>query len=140
MGAPPRAEAQVSYEGCRAGGVPVASIANSSINDVAYAMVDNYGRPIILYNPYVLQIASQPTRMFFYYHECGHHVLGHTIGRGHAMSREQEADCWAIRELVRNGFGRSQVNAIQRDIAAFGRGDWTHVPGPQRAINLDRCL
>jgi hypothetical protein len=32
------------------------------------------------------------------------------------------------------------VQAIQMDIARFGRGDWSHLPGPQRAVNLLACL
>lgn len=138
---PPRVAAQVSFGGCYVGtGYPVPSIANYNINDIAMAGIAN-GQPVIYYNPNILNMMSPPTQFFFYFHECAHHVLGHTIGYSHPLSREQEADCWAIRQLVGSGrFGAGEVNAVQRDLANFGRGDWSHLPGPQRAINLQWCL
>ena len=121
-------------------GVPVAEIPNTMIADIAQANRLPNGAPVIYFNPNVLSWVSPPTRVFFQAHECGHHVLGHTLGRM-VMNMEQEADCWAIRTLVSMGMvGPMEMQAIQMDIARFGRGDWSHLPGPQRAINLQECL
>lgn len=131
---------RVTFDGCSdINGVQVASVSNTSIQDVAMATIAS-GRPIILYNPVVLANTRSQTRLFFYAHECGHHALGHTLS-GLRLGQEQEADCWAINKLVElELLADRDISLIQSDIAQFGRGDWTHLPGPQRAINLRRCL
>lgn len=131
---------QVTYEGCYIGnGVPVASVA-ANVPDIAMATIWN-SQPVIFYNPQVSSVVSPPTRVFFYFHECAHHVLGHTIGMGFPLMAEQQADCWAIVTLVQSGrFGPAEVQMVQNELALHGRGDWTHLPGPQRAINLQACL
>ncbi len=133
--------AQVTFDGCvDFRGVPVASIMNDSVQDVAMATYAPNGVPIVVYNPYIVNWLSPPTRLFFYAHECAHHVLAHGV-RGHPLTREQEADCWGIQQLVSRGLlNDSDISAIQHDIARFGRGDWSHLPGPVRAINLRICL
>src|ERR1700756_2461899 len=137
----PSVLAQVTYEGCHdINGLAVASVRNDAINDVAMATIYN-GAPVIFYNVRVLTWLSSATRRFFYAHECAHHALGHTLGASYPNDREQEADCWAIQTLVnRRLIDATDLQAIQSDIARFGRADWAHLPGPQRAINLARCL
>lgn len=142
------AHAQVTFDGCVVrtpnGPIPVASVRNDNLQDVAQA---NYQRlpngaviPVIFYNARVLSWLQPATRVFFYAHECAHHVLDH-MGRGLPLGHEQEADCWAIITLVRTGtLSDPDITTIQRDIARAGRGDWTHLPGPQRAFNLRRCF
>jgi hypothetical protein len=139
-----RANAQVTYEGCVSGnGVRVASVRNDRIPDIAMAsLVPTQAgfAPVIYYNMVVLSWLDAPTRVFFYAHECAHHVLGHVLA-GLRLGQEQEADCWAIRTLVNQGlFSDVEINAVQENLSRFGRADWTHLPGPQRAINLRRCL
>jgi len=134
------AAAQVTYEGCRDfRGILVASVLQPNLGDVAMATYAPNGWPVILYDPAVLSWMAPQTRLFFYAHECGHHALAHSI-RNVPFAAEQEADCFGIRELMRNGrLRRSDLPVIQADIVRFGRGDWTHLPGPQRAINLTQC-
>jgi hypothetical protein len=136
------ASAQITFDGCNdIRGVPVASISDYSINDVAIASLAPDGTPIIQYNPNVLVWLTQQTRLFFYAHECGHHAHGHTFGTVHPLAREQDADCFAINALVEgNLVNENDIAIIQDEIARVGKGDWTHLPGPQRAINLRRCL
>lgn len=133
--------AQVTFEGCAdVNGIPVGSVASAAINDIAMATIAG-GRPVIVYNPYVLATTPQKVRLFFYAHECGHHALGQVVGRRLGIYEEQAADCWGIRTLVRDGiFDDDDVTEVQRAIATFARGDWAHLPGPQRAINLRACL
>ena len=133
--------AQVTFDGCSDfRGLPVASILNPALPDVAMASLAPNGAPIIQYNPNVLITLSPQTRMFFYAHECAHHALAH-MARNIPFRQEQEADCWAIQTLVQRGIFTLQgdVAAVQRDLA-FSPGDWTHVPGPQRQFNLQACL
>jgi hypothetical protein len=134
-------EAQtVTFDGCRdINGYAVASVSNPSIQDIAIAAIFR-GNPVIYYNPYVLANTRAQTRLFFYAHECGHHALGHTL-KGLQLGQEQEADCWGINTLVEQRLvSDNDISLIQADIARFARGDWTHLPGPQRAINLRGCL
>ncbi len=121
-------------------GIQVTSIPDETINDIAIANLAQDGSPVIYYRPSGLISASPPTQLFFYAHECGHHALGHNIGLSFPLTREQEADCFAIRTLVKmNLVSDDDINAIQKDINHF-KGDWTHLPGPERAINLRACL
>lgn len=128
------------YEGCvDLLGRPVASIP-AAIDDIAKASLAPNGRPVIYYNPQVLSAVAPQTRVFFYMHECGHHALGHAVV-SIPFTREQQADCFAIVQLVSNGvFDDYDVRVVQRELARFGIADWTHLPGPRRAINLRACL
>jgi hypothetical protein len=132
--------AQVTYDGCvDARGIPVASVRNDGLGDVAMATLVN-GQPVIVYNAIVLSWQQPQTRLFWYGHECGHHALGHGLG-GYVIGREQQADCFGITSLVRLGLlSDSDVSVVQQDLSRTGRGDWEHLPGPVRAINLRRCL
>jgi hypothetical protein len=140
VGVPGVAAAQVTFEGCvDFRGFPVASVLNTAVPDVAMASWAPNGTPVIQYNPNVLVRLSPQTRVFFYGHECAHHALAHAI-RNIPFAQEQEADCWAIRTLVgRGALSGRDVMAVQNDLS-FSPGDWTHVPGPQRAFNLRACL
>jgi hypothetical protein len=130
----------VTFDGCTdINGIPVASVSNTRIQDIAMATIYN-GRPVIFYNPNVVASVRSQTRLFFYAHECGHHALGHALS-GLRLGQEQEADCWGIQKLKElNLVSEIDLSMIQNDLATYGRGDWTHLPGPQRAINLRACL
>lgn len=131
----------ITFDGCEDfRGIPVASIMDPSLQDVAGAGYAPNGAPIIKYNPAVLSSFAPQTRLFWYGHECGHHKLAHSI-RNIPTSQEQEADCWSIRTLVRAGLlDDDDVEIVQGDLSRLGRGDWMHLAGPIRAINLQRCL
>lgn len=134
-----RASAQFSgcpdFRGLRATNVP-----DPTLNDGAQATWAPNGMPIIRYNPAVLSFLSPHARRFVYMHECGHHVLAHAI-RHIPFAQEQEADCFAIVTLVRRGeFTPTDVTRLQMEIANLGPGDATHLPWPQRALNLVACL
>lgn len=117
-------EAQVvRFEECRdINGHPVASVSNPSIPDIAMAAIVS-GYPVILHNP-----------SFFCVHEC--HAL-----QALRLGQEQQADYRGISTPVCNSYLNDRdIWSIQNDIARFGSGDWTYLPGPQRAINLAGCL
>ncbi len=136
----PAISAQVTFDGCLdIRGMPVASIPNNNLSDVAMAVLSPKDEPVIIYNPLALSWSQPQTRLFFYYHECAHHALGHVF-ISLPLRREQEADCWAIQTLYKRDFDDEDVAVVQNDLARIGKGDWTHLPGPARAINLRKCL
>lgn len=129
------------WGGCRdALGTPVLDYPDPSLPDIAMARIAN-GGPVIIYNPNVVLASGPATRRFFYFHECGHHALGQVIsGVSIPYRSEQEADCWAARTLVEMGeFTRDDLVAVGREVSR-SPGDWSHLPGPQRALNLLRCI
>lgn len=134
---------ELTYSGCiDFRGQQVATLADRSIPDVARAFIEPAtGRSLVAINPDVMAWLRPETRLFFFVHECGHHVMGHTVGRSSAQAMEQEADCWAVTQLHKTGLlGPNEIRTIQADIARFGRGDSTHLPGNFRAANLSACL
>lgn len=130
---------QITF-GCRDMlGRPVGAVPNDSLRDVARAYIARNG-PVIEYNRFVLYRLSQQSRLFWYGHECAHHARGHTLGTTHPLRQEQDADCYSIVTLVDAGLlSLSDVRIVQSEISSSS-GDWLHLPGPQRAINLGRCL
>ncbi len=133
----------ITYGGCTDfRGIPVVSISIPSLNDVAKANLDQWGRPVIYYNPNVLNWLSPASRLFWYAHECAHHKLAHIarMGTTYPVLLEQEADCWGIRTIYYNRMiSDNDVYIIQQEISR-SPGDWSHFPGPRRAINLIACL
>lgn len=114
--------------------------ANYSVNDIAVSRLDPSGSPVIEYNPNIVLSVSLATRRFFYLHECGHHALGQVVtGQYLPLVSEQEADCWAANESRRQGLSLADLREIQNDVAR-SPGDWSHLPGPRRALNLEACL
>lgn len=126
---------------CRdARGIAVAQVIAPDLNDVAQARLDADGAPIILYNPIAVAIVHRQTQLFFYWHECSHHALGHDFSNV-TPTQEQAADCYAIVTLVRSGqLSAADMQVVQRDVVRFGRTDATHLPGRQRALNLNACF
>src|SRR5437016_2336337 len=74
-------EAQtITFDGCvDSRGIPVASVRQPGLGDVAKSTLDPKGRPVIVYDPVVLSWFHPQTRLFWYAHECAHHALGHTL-------------------------------------------------------------
>lgn len=129
------------WGGCvDAAGRPVTDYPNYNINDIAVSGLAPNGASIIQYNPRVVVSVGPVTRRFFYLHECGHHALGQILtGNYIPFESEQAADCWAAREMLRTGYTTDDLRQVQRDVSQSS-GDWSHLPGPQRALNLLRCV
>jgi len=121
-------------------GRPVRVIKSTKVKfaNVAIAGRDRRGLPYIAYNPNALRRFHPMTRIYIYYHECAHHRLGHSSGhRPH--TRESDADCWAIRYMVRRGLlNRASLRFIVRDTYSR-RGGGVHPAGPVRARYIQRC-
>ncbi len=139
-----RAQVQGTYDGCMLMGRQVASIPDPSIDDIARAGMSRAYGPVILYNPAIVNRARPATRTFFYFHECAHHALGHTLGFAHPQASEQQADCWAVRELMgRRLFSTVELRVVQDEVAtspSSGRTTQLAPRGRRRAPALAATL
>lgn len=110
----------------------------SELGDVGRAWVVNT-IPYILIDPTVLRTLPSKLQLFFFSHECAHHVLGHWYKR--MIDNEREADCWAIRRGRDLGhFSRQDVRSFAPWLANSGGSRFGHLPGPQRAEYLLKCF
>jgi hypothetical protein len=124
---------------CRdANSVPVATVAAPYLQDVGMANITN-GWPVIFLNPNVLSMLPPQIQLFWYAHECAHHVLGHALGPPR-FTREIEADCWAIKT------GRDQGWFTENDLQTMyiyfinnPGSPWGHLPGPDRLELFEEC-
>jgi hypothetical protein len=86
---------------------------------------------VVVFNPRQLNRWSDTVRLFVYHHECGHHHVG---------GNELAADCWAVKQGVRDGWlTRAGLGEVCR---SFGNGPATstHPSGARRCASLDRCF
>ena len=86
---------------------------------------------VVVFNPRQLSRWPDTVRLFVFHHECGHHHVG---------GNEMAADCWAVKEGVREGWlNRDGLGQVCR---SFGNGPATstHPAGARRCASLDRCF
>ncbi len=86
------------------------------------------------------RLAALPAKMqvFFYMHECAHHVLGHVIKP--TLESEREADCWAINYGRWAGlFTRIDVEGFAPFLAKSNGSKFGHLRGPERQAYLLSC-
>jgi hypothetical protein len=128
--------------------VDVRQIATDTLHDLAVAAFEN-GRPVIYYNPVLMQRVGPELETYFFAHEYGHVRYGHT---GSALTstendlstirvrQELEADCYAAGTLA-----ESDPAAVAAAIRFFNRlgpfrFDAWHPSGAQRAAKILACL
>ncbi|AYH00952.1 hypothetical protein [Pectobacterium parmentieri] len=112
-------------------GQPVAFILNPMLSDVGRAMPGS--PPIIELNPNVLAQLTPKMQLFWYGHECAHHVLG-------PKNSEINADCWSIRTMRDQGLlAPNELPQLMAQILSAPGSIWGHLPGPKRAKWLERC-
>lgn len=112
-------------------GQPVAFVSNPMLQDVGRAMPGM--PPTIELNPNVLAQLSPTMQLFWYGHECAHHVLG-------PANSEINADCWSIKTLRNQGLlAPSELPQLMAQISGTPGSMWGHLPGPQRAQLLAQC-
>ena len=128
--------------------IDVRQVPTDTLRDVALATFE-HGRPVIYYNPGLLQQLGPQLTSFFLAHEYGHVRYGHTgaalaAGDGDAsvvrQRQELEADCYATRALAE--FDAEAVSAAVRFFTRMGhfRYDAWHPSGSQRAAKILACL
>lgn len=119
-------------------GVAVHTLQVANLGDVGRAGVVNRV-PIIAIDPHIIERLPDKLQIFFYQHECAHHVLGHWFQTSLAM--ESEADCWAIKHGRDTGiFNRDDVLSFAPFLAGSGGSPFGHLPGPERAKYLVKCF
>jgi len=128
--------------------VDVQPVASDTLTDVAMTLYER-GRPVIYYNPTLMQRLGPHLADFFMAHEYGHVAYGHGGG---ALSQprddisslrqrqELEADCYATRLLAQDN--RAAVEAALKFFSKMGpfRFDDLHPSGSQRAAKILSCL
>ncbi len=119
-------------------GQTVRSIHMDDLGDVAHARIVNR-MPIITLNKRRLDTLPDKLQVFFFNHECAHHILGHVFYP--TQTSENEADCYAIK------VGRKDRSLLRTDVEAFApyivlsRGSpFGHLPGPLRSQRLLACF
>lgn len=119
-------------------GQVVRSIHMDDLGDVAHARIINR-MPIITLNKRRLETLPDKLQVFFFHHECAHHVLGHVFYP--TQSSENEADCYAIKLGRREGFlSRPDVESFAPHIARSRGSPFGHLPGPIRSQRLIACF
>lgn len=108
------------------------------LGDVARAMIISRMPIIAIDKDRMVQLPDK-FQLFFYLHECGHHLLGHIVAP--TSTSENEADCWAVKQArERNLLSREDVLAFS-PLFANSRGTKAgHLPGPQRSQRLIACF
>ncbi|MGH1405730.1 MAG: hypothetical protein ACRBBJ_04130 [Rhodomicrobiaceae bacterium] len=124
---------------------PVLHVRNDSLSDVAFSDLMRHRGvamgPMTILNIRRLSKLSKASQLFFIAHECGHHVLGHLYFRLPGQTAEQEADCYAIRSLIRSGmFTLKDVADVQTDMRKYAQASRMHISGDERAIALIGCM
>lgn len=112
-------------------GQQVLAVPNWNLPDVGRAMPGM--PPTIELNPNVLAQLTPKMQMFWYGHECAHHVLG-------GMNSEVNADCWSIKTMRNQGFlSPQELPQLQAQIVNTPGSMWGHLPGPHRAQLFAQC-
>ncbi len=124
---------------------PVLHVRNDSLSDVAFSDLMRHRGvpmgPMTILNIRRLTKLTKASQLFFIAHECGHHVLGHLYFRQSGQFAEQEADCYAIRSLIRSGvFTLNDVADVQSDMRKYAQRSLMHVAGEERALALIDCM
>ncbi len=119
-------------------GQTVRSIHMEDLGDVAHARIVNR-MPIITLNKRRLDTLPDKLQVFFFHHECAHHVLGHVFYP--TQTSENEADCYAIKVGRREGYlSREDVESFSPYIAVSRGSAFGHLPGPVRSKRLLACF
>ena len=119
-------------------GVVVRTLKTTQLGDVGRASIIAR-MPIIFLDRDRLGTLPGKMQIFFFMHECAHHVLGHVIRP--TLESEREADCWSA------NYGRWAGLFSRRDVEAFGPhlanshgSRFGHLPGPERHAFILTCF
>jgi len=84
---------------------------------------------LIILSPRVFTLPKSQ-QLFWYTHECAHHIFG---------SNEAVADCWSVEQgRVQGWLDRAEFEALEAKIHRLP-GDASHARGPERAAYLRSC-
>jgi hypothetical protein len=125
---------------CRdAYGQNVHAVLVANLGDVGRAR-NLHKTPVIMLDPGHLNPLPAKLQLFFFGHECAHHVLGHVYVM--RQTAESEADCWSAKDGRDRGlFTRSEVESWAPWFAkSRGSSISGHLPGPERAKFILACF
>jgi len=128
--------------------VDVREVPTDTLRDLALVTYEQ-GRPVIYYNPILMQRVGPQLADFFMAHEYGHIAHGHA-GAALALGgtdvgtvrqrQELEADCYATAALAeRNGPAVAAALQFFSRLGPF-RFDNLHPTGAQRAAKILACI
>jgi hypothetical protein len=119
-------------------GIPVRTVRETQLGDVGRARII-IRMPVIALDDDRMATLPPKLQLFFYGHECAHHVLGHLFNP--TGSSEQEADCWAVQfERDKGLLTRADVESFAPFLAASRGSPFGHLPGPARQALLLKCF
>jgi hypothetical protein len=102
-----------------------------AVLDVRLPNLGLAARGVVVFNPRLLNRQTDTVRLFVFHHECGHHHVG---------GSETGADCWAVKQGVRQGWlDRQGLSEVCR---SFGNAPETptHPSAARRCASLDQCF
>lgn len=119
-------------------GQPVKTIEMANLGDVGRAWLISRV-PLIALDPTIMRTLPAKLQLFFFGHECAHHVLAHSYVLSTTM--ESDADCWSIRNGRDRGlFSRDDVVNFAPWLMKSTGSPWGHLPGPERSRHLLKCF
>lgn len=119
-------------------GVRVRTTRMDDLGDVARAWIVSR-MPIITIDTVRMAKLPEKVQLFFYFHECGHHVLAHIYVP--TTVSEKEADCWSVKKGRKDGLFTREDVAGFAPVFAHSRGSMAgHLPGPQRIAHMLACF
>jgi Zn-dependent protease with chaperone function len=142
----PRAAFAAGYPPCTAQNGQAVAVYKTTDTSAgpAYSTIVN-SQPVIVFNEELMsQYAhSGETRLFIYFHECGHQALGHTTeqskSKKHTNEQELEADCFAAKHLRAMGATEQNMSTVVEDLKLL-RKDPDHPGHVKRIENALACF
>ena len=117
-------------------GQTVPAVADSE-QTVLVRGVSEQGQPQLRYNPDLLPRLDNPSRLFFYAHQCARLGLPAEVAASAASARQ--ADCLGLGALLASGLlTRADLPALQAALS-FSEAEWALLPGPPRSFDLASC-
>ena len=116
----------------------VQTLITADLGDVGRASI--IGRmPVISLDSDRMRSLPPTMQVFFFMHECAHHVLGHVISP--TLQSERDADCWAANYGRWAGlFSRADVESWAQYFARSNGSKFGHLAGPQRQEYILNCF
>jgi hypothetical protein len=119
-------------------GQSVKTIQMANLGDVGRAWLISRV-PLIALDPTIMRTLPSKLQLFFFGHECAHHVLAHSYVLSTTM--ESDADCWSIKNGRERGlFSRDDVVNFAPWLMKSTGSPWGHLPGPERSRHLLKCF
>jgi hypothetical protein len=119
-------------------GAVVRTLQTTELGDVGRASI--VARvPIIQLDSDRLSKLPPKLQIFFFMHECAHHVLGHIIQP--TLQSERDADCWSANYGRWAGlFSREDVVGFAPFFAKSNGSKFGHLPGLERQAYILNCF